>query len=42
MNLSPEQIDSTLRISLGMPTTKDEIDLFLEAVKEVLPRSAVQ
>lgn len=42
MNLSPEQIDSTLRISLGMPTTKDEIDLFLEAVKEILPRSAVQ
>jgi cysteine desulfurase len=41
MKLSPEQIDSTLRISLGMPTTQDEIDLFVEAVKEILPRSAI-
>ena len=42
MNLSQEQIDSTLRVSLGMPTTKDEIELFIGRVKEILPRSIIQ
>jgi cysteine desulfurase len=42
MNLSPEQIDSTLRISFGMPTTMDEIDLFIRKSIEILPRSIIQ
>jgi cysteine desulfurase len=42
MNLPQEQIDSTLRVSLGMPTTKDEIELFIGRVKEILPRSIIQ
>ena len=42
MNLPREQIESTLRISLGMPTTKDEIDIFLGAITRVLPHAAVQ
>ena len=42
MNLPREQIKSTLRISLGMPTTKDEIDIFLGAITRVLPHAAVQ
>jgi cysteine desulfurase len=42
MNLPQEQIDSTLRVSLGMPTTKDEIALFIRRVKELLPRSIIQ
>lgn len=42
MKLSQEQIESTLRISLGMPTTQEELDLFLKAVALVLPRVMVQ
>lgn len=42
MKLSQEQIGSTLRISLGMPTTQEELDLFLKAVALVLPRVMVQ
>lgn len=42
MNLPHEQIDSTLRISLGMPTTREEIDLLLKAIEGVLPRMFVQ
>jgi cysteine desulfurase len=42
MNLPQEQIDSTLRVSLGMPTTKDEIALFIRRVQEILPRSIIQ
>ncbi|MDP1713690.1 MAG: cysteine desulfurase family protein [Anaerolineales bacterium] len=42
MKLPQEQIESTLRISLGMPTTQEELDLFLKAVALVLPRVMVQ
>jgi len=42
MKLSQEQIESTLRISLGMPTTQEELNLFLKAVALVLPRVMVQ
>ena len=42
MKLSQEQIESTLRISLGMPTTQEELDLFLKAVALVVPRVMVQ
>ena len=42
MKLPQEQIESTLRISLGMPTTQEELDLFLNAVARVLPRAMVQ
>jgi cysteine desulfurase len=41
MGLPREQIDSTLRISLGMPTTEAEIDLFLQTLTRVLPRVLV-
>ena len=42
MSLPREQIESTLRISLGMPTTQEELDLFLKAVAHVLPLVKVQ
>ena len=42
MQLPQEQIESTLRISLGMPVTKDELDTFLGAVARVLPRVMIQ
>lgn len=42
MKIPQEQIDSTLRFSLGMPTTRDEIDLLLNAIARVLPRVLVQ
>lgn len=42
MKLSQEQIESTLRISLGMLTTQKELGLFLKAVALVLPRVMVQ
>ena len=41
MKLSQERIESTLRISLGMPTSQDELGLFLNAVAQVLPRVRV-
>jgi selenocysteine lyase/cysteine desulfurase len=31
-----------LRISLGMPTTQEELDLFFKAVARVMPRVMVQ
>jgi len=37
MGLRREQIESTLRISLGMPTTQEQVDLFVEALARVLP-----
>jgi cysteine desulfurase len=37
MGLPREQIESTLRISLGLSTTREEIDLFLKTVANVLP-----
>jgi cysteine sulfinate desulfinase/cysteine desulfurase-like protein len=42
MRLPQEQIESTLRISLGMPTTHEEIDLLLDAVTRILPRVTVR
>jgi cysteine desulfurase len=42
MNLPLEQIESTLRISLGMPTTKEEIDFLFEAIARALPRAVMQ
>jgi cysteine desulfurase len=42
MGLPQEQIESTLRISLGMPVTKDELDTFLGAIKRVLPHAMIQ
>jgi cysteine desulfurase len=42
MKLPQEQIESTLRISLGLPTTRDEIDRLLQAITRVLPRVVLQ
>ncbi|NJC96569.1 MAG: cysteine desulfurase NifS [Anaerolineales bacterium] len=42
MSMSREQIESTVRISLGMPTTEKEIDFLLEALTRALPRVIVQ
>lgn len=42
MHLPAEQIESTLRISLGMPTTKEEVDFLLEAIMRALPRVVMQ
>lgn len=42
MKLPQEQIESTLRFSLGIPTTKDEIETFLDVITRVLPRVLVQ
>jgi len=42
MKLPQEQIESTLRISLGMPTSKDELDTLLDVITRVLPRVVVQ
>ena len=42
MKLPQEQIESTLRISLGLPTTRQEIDLALEVIKRALPRAVIQ
>ena len=42
MKLPQEQIESTLRISLGMPTTKDELDILLSAIAHVFPRAVIQ
>ena len=36
MGLPRQQIDSTLRISLGLPTTKDEINAMLEILNRVI------
>ncbi len=41
MKLPQEQIKSTLRISLGLPTTRAEIDLALDAIKRALPRAVI-
>ena len=42
MKLPQEQIESTLRFSLGMPSTKDEINTLLDVITRVLPRVVVQ
>ena len=42
MKLSQEQIESTLRISLGMPTTERELDILLGVIERVLPRAVIQ
>ena len=42
MKLPQEQIESTLRISLGMPTTERELDILLGVIERVLPRTVIQ
>lgn len=42
MGLPREQIESTLRISLGMPTTQEEINMLLKSITRILPRVKVQ
>lgn len=42
MQLPQEQIESTLRISLGRPTTRDEINLLLDVIARALPRAVLQ
>ena len=42
MRIPTEQIDSTLRISLGMQTTPEDIDVLLDAMMRVLPRAVIQ
>ena len=41
MGLPREQIEATLRISLGMFTTEEELDLFADTLVRMLPRVAV-
>ena len=42
MRMPREQIESTLRVSLGMPTTVDEINSLLDAMARALPRAVMQ
>jgi len=42
MHLPQEWIESTLRISMGMPTIKDELDTILDAVSRIMPRVKIQ
>jgi cysteine desulfurase len=42
MGIPREQIDSTLRISLGIHTTQEEIDVLLDSLSLALPRAAIQ
>jgi cysteine desulfurase len=42
MALPQEQIESTLRISLGMPTTREEVNLLVDGIMHALPRAMVQ
>lgn len=42
MRLPHELIESTLRISLGMPTTRQEINLLPAALARILPRVSVE
>ncbi len=42
MKLPQEQIELTLRFSLGLPTTRAEIDTLLDVITRVLPRVTVQ
>jgi cysteine desulfurase len=41
MGLPREQIESTLRISFGMPTTRDEVDLFARTLTRLIPLVAI-
>jgi cysteine desulfurase len=41
MGLPPEQIEGTLRISLGFPTTPAEIDRFLEVIPQIYHRAVL-
>ncbi|MFZ5809584.1 MAG: cysteine desulfurase family protein [Chloroflexota bacterium] len=41
MNLSHEHIESTLRVSIGMMTTIEELDSFLQAISRVLPKALI-
>ncbi len=42
MRIPSEQINSTLRISLGMQTTPNDIDVLLDTMMRVLPRAVLQ
>jgi cysteine desulfurase len=42
MKLPQDRIESTLRVSLGLQTTEEELDLFLKAVARVMPRVMVK
>ncbi len=42
MGLPRERIESTLRISLGMPTAMEELEKLLDAMTRVLPRVMIQ
>jgi cysteine desulfurase len=42
MKLPQDRIESTLRISLGLPSNQEELDLFVNTVACVLPRAMVQ
>jgi cysteine desulfurase len=42
MKIPRDRIESTLRISLGMPSTRAELDQMLEAIARVLPRAVAQ
>jgi len=42
MHMPPEQIESTLRISLGMYTTQAEIEFLLQAIAHALPRAMMR
>ncbi len=42
MGVPRGQIESTLRISLGMPTTQEQINMLLNAIARILPRVKVQ
>jgi cysteine desulfurase len=41
MGLPNEQIESTLRFSLGMPSTREDVDYALHAMEAILPRVLV-
>jgi cysteine sulfinate desulfinase/cysteine desulfurase-like protein len=38
MGLPGRQVEASLRISLGLPTTEEEIDMFVEALEKVIKR----
>ena len=37
IHLDPDLLDSTIRFSFSFETTKEELDMTLEALKELLP-----
>jgi cysteine desulfurase len=39
MGMPPEQIEGTLRVSLGYPTTQNELDRFLEVIPQIVQKT---